>query len=547
MNTAELFVKSLESEGVKYIFAVPGEENLTFLEALRKSKIKIIVTRHEQTAGFMAATVGRLTGSPGVCLTTLGPGATNAITAVAYAQLGGMPTLFITGQKGIHTSKQGHFQIINTVEILSPITKYTKQIVGGDSVPSLVRNAFRIAREERPGAVHLELPEDVALMPVEATPLTPVSVRRPVAEEKALQQAVKMIQEAKHPLLVIGAGSNRKRTSLMLTKFIEKTGIYFVTTQMGKGVVDERHPQYLGTTALSDNDYIHCGLNRADLIINVGHDIIEKPPFLMTEGDKRKVLHINFFAAVVDKIYTPQWEVIGDIANTIYELTKRIEPQKKWDFSYFKTLTSYLEKHISSLVGKNKKTLKPQDVVNIIRTALPEDGIVTLDNGMYKIWFARNYPTYAENTLLLDNALATMGAGMPSALAVKLLNPTKKVVAVVGDGGFMMTSQDLETAKRLNLDLVIVLLRDDAYGMIKWKQQSMHLPSFALDFTNPDFKLLADAYGINGYRIKDASDFKKTLSRTLNAKGIHLLDVPIDYKDNYKVLVEDLQKKTCVL
>lgn len=547
MNTAELLVKSLENEGVKYIFAVPGEENLTFLEALRKSTIKIIVTRHEQTAGFMAATVGRLTGSPGICLTTLGPGATNAITAVAYAQLGGMPTLFITGQKGIHTSKQGHFQIINTVEVLSPITKYTKQIVGGDSVPSLVRNAFRMAREERPGAVHLELPEDVALMPVNAVPLAPVTVRRPVAEEKALSHAVQMIQEAKRPLLVIGAGSNRKRTSLMLTKFIEKTGIYFVTTQMGKGVVDERHPQYLGTTALSDNDYIHCGLNRADLIINVGHDIIEKPPFLMTAGDKRKVLHINFFAAVVDKIYTPQWEVVGDIANTIYELTQRIRPQKHWDFNYFKTLTSYLKKHIASLIGKSKGTLKPQDVVDIVRASLPEDGIVTLDNGMYKIWFARNYPTYAENTLLLDNALATMGAGMPSALAVKLLNPTKKVVAVVGDGGFMMTSQDIETAKRMKLDLVIVLLRDNAYGMIKWKQQSMHLPAFALDFMNPDFKLLSDAYGIKGYKIQDAANFRKTLGKTLNAKGIHLLDVPIDYADNYKVLVEDLQKKTCVL
>lgn len=267
----------------------------------------------------------------------------------------------------------------------------------------------------------------------------------------------------------------------------------------------------------------------------------------MTKGDTRKVLHINFFAAVVDKIYTPQWEVVGDIANTIYELTKRIKPQKQWDFSYFKTLTSYLKKHITSLVGKNTGILKPQDVVDIVRASLPDDGTVTLDNGMYKIWFARNYPTYAENTLLLDNALATMGAGMPSALAVKLLNPTKKVIAVVGDGGFMMTSQDLETAKRMKLDLVIVLLRDNAYGMIKWKQQSMQLPSFALDFTNPDFNLLADAYGIQGYTIQDAADFKKTLRQTLNAKGIHLLDVPIDYADNYKVLVEDLQKKTCVL
>ena len=517
------------------------------LEAIRKSTIKLIVTRHEQTAGFMAATVGRLTGSPGVCLTTLGPGATNALTAVAYAQLGGMPALFITGQKGIHTSKQGQFQIINTVEIFSPLTKYSKQIISGDLVPSLVRNAFKTAKDERPGAVHLELPEDVALQPVTAKPITLTQVRRPVAEEKALHKAVEMIHAAKHPLLLIGAGANRKRTSVMLTKFIEQTGIYFATTQMGKGVVDERHPQYLGTAALSDNDYIHCGLNKADLIINVGHDIIEKPPFLMGEGDSRKVIHINFFPAVVDKIYTPHLEVVGDIAYTIEELVKRVTNQSQWDFSYFATLTQYLHKHITSLLDAKHTPLKPQDVVDSVRRSIPNDGIVTLDNGMYKIWFARNYPTYAENTLLLDNALATMGAGMPSALAVKLLYPQKKVVTVVGDGGFMMTAQDLETAKRLGLDLVVVLLRDDAYGMIKWKQQSMHLPAFALDFSNPDFALLTQAFGVTYSRAEGIESFQKQLGDATHTKGIHLIDVPIDYTDNYKILVEDLQKKTCVL
>ena len=301
MKATDLFIKALENEGVEYIFGVPGEENLDFLNSMKGSKIKLILTRHEQGAGFMAATYGRLTGKPGVCLATLGPGATNFTTPAAYAQLGAMPMMMITGQKPIKKSKQGRFQIVDIVELMRPITKYTKQIVNGNNIAAMVRESFRLAMEERPGAVHLELPEDIAAEECGDRIFDVVGFRRPDASEMALQEAAKMIEQARMPLLLIGAGANRKRTSKALTTFIEKTGIHFFNTQMGKGVVDERHDKFLGTAALSSDDFLHCAIGRADLIINVGHDVIEKPPFFMEKGGT-KVIHINFSPAAVDEV-----------------------------------------------------------------------------------------------------------------------------------------------------------------------------------------------------------------------------------------------------
>ncbi len=547
MNSSELFVKCLESEGVKYIFGVPGEENLQLLQAIKNSSIEFIVTRHEQAAGFIAATIGRLTGIPGVCLSTLGPGATNLVTSAAYAQLGGMPALFITGQKPIKKSKQGNFQIINTVEMFKPITKSTKQIINGEMIPMMVREAFRLAKVERPGAVHLELPEDVAEEKVIGVPLVNNHTRRPVAEAKAIKKAVELIEKSKSPLVLIGAGANRKRTSQVLTEFIEKTGIPFFTTQMGKGVVTEKHLQYLGTAALSENDYIHCAINKADLIINVGHDTLEKPPFIMERSDKRSVIHINFFPAIVDQIYFPQHEVVGDIANTISQMGNFISKQKQWDFSYFYKMQKYLNSHFQLNTKKDRFPYTPQQIVKVIRQNMSEDDIVTLDNGMYKIWFARNYHTLKQNTLLLDNALASMGAGLPSAMAAKIVFPEKKVMAICGDGGFLMNSQELETANRLKLNLIIILLRDNSFGMIKWKQKTMGLDDFALNFGNPDFVTLAKSYGAHGYRVEKNGDLEKYLKEIADKKGVHLIEVPIDYSDDYRILVKELQKKTCLL
>lgn len=546
MHAAELFVRSLENEGVTHVFGVPGEENLDFLKALGSSKIRFVPTRHEQAAGFMAATLGRLTGKTGVCLSTLGPGAMNFTTAAAYAQLGGMPMLMITGQKPIRKSKQGRFQIVDTVEIMRPLTKYARQIVSASAVAATVREAFRVAEEERPGAVHVELPEDVAAEDTDATPLAVSKVRRPVAEEKAVIAAAEMIQAAKSPLLLVGAGANRKLTSEMLRALVDKTGIPFFNTQLGKGVIDERHPLFMGTAALSGDDYLHCAVDKADLIINVGHDVVEKPPFIMRPGGA-KVVHVNFTSAKVDEIYFPEHEVVGDIANAVWQLKERIQPQASWDFSYFMKIKAQLDAHVTDHATDARFPLAPQRIVADVRSAIPDDGVVCLDNGMYKLWFARNFRAYAPNTLLLDNALATMGAGLPSAMAAKLAFPDRKVVAVCGDGGFMMNSQEIETAVRLKLDLVVIILNDSGYGMIKWKQESMGFPNFGLDFGNPDFVKYAEAYGAKGWRVASADGLKETLSRCLGEKGVHLVDVPVDYSENVRVFTKELKEKTCLL
>jgi acetolactate synthase-1/2/3 large subunit len=546
MKASDLFVKALENEEVEYIFGIPGEENLDLLDSLRNSKIRLILTRHEQAAGFMAATYGRLTGRPGICLATLGPGATNLVTSAAYAQLGGMPMIMLTGQKPIKKSKQGRFQILDVVDMMRPLTKFTRQIVNGNNIPALVREGFRLAVEERPGAVHLELPEDIATEEAEEVLFEVNHIRRPNPEAKAIDLAVQMIQEAHRPLLLIGAGANRKRTSLALTLFIEQTGIYFFNTQMGKGVIDERHEQYLGTAALSDNDYLHCAIQRADLIVNIGHDVIEKPPFFMEQGGK-KVIHINFSTAAVDEVYFPQLNVVGDIAYTISQMAQKVEPQEHWDFEYYLRIKNEVDNHIVQSSAEARFPIIPQYLVAMVREGVPDDGIVSLDNGVYKIWFARNYPAYFPNTLLLDNALATMGAGLPSAMAAKMVHPERKVVAVCGDGGFMMNSQELETAVRLGLDLVVVLLNDSAYGMIKWKQAAQKFEEWGLDYGNPDFVKYAESYGAKGHRVHSCVNFSELLQQCLNSKGVHLIDVPVDYSENHKVLNEELYAKTCIL
>ena len=546
MKASDLFVKALENEGVEYIFGVPGEENLDLLESIYHSNIQFIITRHEQVAGFMAATYGRLTGKIGVCLATLGPGATNLVTAAAFAQLGGMPMMMITGQKPIKRSKQGQFQILNVVSMMRPLTKFTKQIVNSYTIPSTIREAFRLAQEERPGAVHIELPEDIAKEDTDAPIFHVSQARRPNADNRVLLQAAVMIQEATRPLLLIGAGANRKRTSKALKSFIDKTGIPFFNTQMGKGVVDERDPLYMGTAALSEGDYLHCAIGRADLIINVGHDIVEKPPFFMHHG-RAKVIHINFFSALIDDVYFPQLEVVGDIAHSVYRLTEELDKQEDWDFDYYHRIKTQVEEHIRLNIEDKRLPMIPQRIVHEVRQAMPEDGILALDNGIYKIWFARNYKAYMPNTLLLDNALASMGAGLPSAIAAQLIFPQRKVVAVCGDGGFMMNSQDLETAVRLNLNLVVLILRDDGYGMIKWKQGAMGFANFGLDFGNPDFVKYAESYGAKGYRVTKADEFLPLLRQCLKNKGVQLIDVPIDYSENEKVLHKELQAKTCLL
>lgn len=548
MNASDLFVKALENEGVEVIYGVPGEENLDFLEALRKSSIKLILTRHEQGAAFMASTYGRLTGKTGVCIATLGPGATNFVTAAAYAQLGAFPMMMITGQKPIKHSKQGQFQIVDIIDMMKPITKYTKQVVNVNMIPSIVREAFRQAEEERPGAVHLELPEDVAAEAVDddTTPIFSKSrVHIPIADNIIIEEAAEMIHQAEFPLLLVGAGANRKRVRNALSDFVQETGIYFFNTQMGKGVIDERLPEFIGTAALSDNDYIHCAIERSDLIINVGHDVIEKPPFFMEHGGK-KVIHVNFNSAIVDNVYFPQLEIVGDIASSIDRLTDSLGKLAQ-DFSYFKRVKEEFQDRLSKRAQYDSFPIKPQRFVADVRKVMDENGIIALDNGVYKVWFARNYPCYEPNTILLDNALATMGAGLPSAMECARLYPDRRVMAICGDGGFMMNSQELETAARLNLNMVVLILNDSSYGMIRWKQYGMGYEDFGLEFNNPDFVMYAQSYGIQGHRVSSTEGFVPLLNQCFEEGGVHLIDLPVDYSENTKVLIDELKEKVCVL
>ena len=543
MKASDLFVRALENEGVEYIFGIPGEENLDLLDSLSRSQIRLILTRHEQAAGFMAATYGRLTGQAGVCLSTLGPGATNLVTAAAYAQLGGMPMLMITGQKPIKTSKQGQFQLIDIVDTMRPLTKYTHQIVSGSNIPSRVREAFRLAEEERPGATHLELPEDIAREETSGNPLPASFARRPSAEEKSIREAVGRIEGAKHPLLVIGAAANRRLTSRMLRQFVEQTEIPFVTTQMGKGVIDEDDPRFLGNAALTEGDFVHRAVQHADLIINVGHDVIEKPPFIMREGGVQ-VIHVNFFSAQVDPVYFPQVEVIGDIAHSVWQFNERLRKQACWDFSYFAKVREASAAHQREGADDPRFPIYPQRLVAEVRRVMPDDGIIALDNGVYKIWFARNYPAAAPNTVLLDNALAAMGAGLPSAMAARLVFPDRKVMAICGDGGFMMNSQELETAVRLGLQLVVLILRDNAYGMIKWKQDHMGFESFGLDYGNPDFVKYAESYGAHGHRATSADQLAPLLEKCHVEPGVHVIDLPVDYSENNRILNHEIQERS---
>ncbi len=536
-KASDIFVRCLENEGVEHVFAVPGEENLDLLESLRQSKIRLILTRHEQGAAFMAATYGRMTGHAGVCMATLGPGATNLVTAAAYAHLGAMPLVMVTGQKPIRTSKQGRFQIIDVVQMMQPITKSARQIVDADMVAPLVRDAFRLAEEERPGAVHLELPEDIAAETTEDWHLyDPSPVLRPQAAEEAVERAAEMIREAHCPLLLVGAAANRHWVFEPLTRFVTALQLPFLNTQMGKGVISCEVDGFLGTAALSDKDLIHEAFELSDLVINVGHDVIEKPPFLMRRDSAFKVIHLNFQSADVDPVYFPHHQVVGDIGNAIERLGAKLSMAPlRSDHSALLRLRERIGDAIHADDDAAGCPVKPQRVVAEVRKGMAQDGVIALDNGVYKIWFARNYPTYRPNTVLLDNALATMGAGLPQAMGVALMYPKLQVAAVCGDGGFMMNSQELETAIRLELNLCVLVLRDDSYGMIRWKQADAGFPDWGLEFGNPDFLRYAESYGAHGHRVEAPEDISRLLRHAAECGGVHLIEVPVDYSENDKI------------
>jgi acetolactate synthase-1/2/3 large subunit len=453
-----------------------------------------------------------------------------------------MPMIMITGQKGILSRKQARFQIVDMVSTMTPLTKMARQIVSASNIPTIVREAFRIAQQERPGPVLLELPEDIAGEIATGGSLVPPHPIDPaVAPSEALDRAAELILKAERPLIMLGAAASRPRLADALSEFVRRLQIPFFNTQMGKGAVSGGSGLYMGTAALSERDYVHRAIDRADLIISIGHDTVEKPPFFM--GPKGpSVLHVGYLPATVEEVFFPNAELVGDVGPSLMLLADRLEG-KLPNAGALLGLREEILSHLADRAEESRYPLTPQRVVRDVRQVMPEDGIVCLDNGMYKIWFARNYRTRIANTLLLDNALATMGAGLPSAMMAALLYPQRRVLAVCGDGGFMMNSQELETAARLKLNLVVLILQDNAYGMIRWKQAVDGYADFGLTFNNPNFVTYANAYGIKGSRVEGANDLAPVLEAAFAGGGVHLVSVPVDYSENVRVLVNELREQ----
>lgn len=538
-NAGDLFVKALENQGIEYIFGIPGEENLYLLEALRKSEIKFITTHHEQGAGFMASAYGRLTGKVGVALSTLGPGATNLLTPIAYSFLGGFPSLFITGQKPIYQGKQGKFQIVDILGIMEKVTKSSKGILNIKEINNIINESIFLSLDGRKGPTHIEFAEDISAQKFES--LNPNKVFKNDNLEFKNEDVLNFknfLESAKHPLFILGREMNQGILSIKMTDFINKNKLPFITTQMGKGSVSEDLPYFLGTTSLSRNDYIHQAISSSDTIFILGHDIMEKPPFIFDEENmlNKKVIHINSYPLVKDKVYLPNFEILVNLEEFLNKINSLELNNTNWDFSYFYQVKNKLELNVKEFDENNNFPLRPEKIVYDVRQVMSKEDIVSLDNGMYKIYFARNYKALGSNTLLLDNNLATMGAGLPVAMTAKLLFPSHRVLAVVGDGGFMMNVAELETAKRLNLDLVILILNDSGYGMIKWHQEEMNIPYYALDFNNPDFVKLAESFGCNGYKLKEGDNLIQILEDAFNKKGIHIIDCKIDYSHHKEAL-----------
>ena len=542
MKASDLFVAQLKEEGVEYVFGLPGEENLDLLESLRNSDIRLIITRHEQAAAFMAAAYGRLTGKAGVCFSTLGPGATNLVTGVAQAQLTGAPLISISGQKALIDNWQARFQLVDVVRMMEPLCKKAVTISDPGMIPTVLRNAFKHAEAERPGAVHIELPEDVAGEDTDAIVQKRSETSIPFPDPKAIETAAGMIREAKNPLIIVSSGANRKAVTEELEDFANRTGIYVVHTQMGKGVVPDDCPYSLFATGIHARDYVNCGIDGADLIITVGYDIVEYPPYLWNGKLDKKIVNIDFVESVPDRYFNPAVEVIGDISSSVRQLAAKV-PEKR-EFPVFENTRTFIEEKINSPVKKSYPPI-PQEVVKSVREVLGREDIISLDNGIYKLWFSRLYRAYAPNTVLLDNALATMGAGFSAGLVAKLLHPERRILAVCGDGGFMMNCQELETAVRYGISLVVLILNDNAFGFIKWKQKKMRFEDFALDYGNPDFALLAESFGATGIKVKENDDLKEVLEKAFSLNKLVVIECPIDYSVNYETFSIELGNLVC--
>jgi acetolactate synthase-1/2/3 large subunit len=542
MTTAQLLVQCLENEGVEYVFGLPGEENLHVLQALKQSSIQFITTRHEQGAAFMADVYGRLTGKAGVCLSTLGPGATNLMTGVADANLDRAPLVAITGQVGTDRMHIESHQYLDLVAMFSPVTKWNTQIVRPGITPEVVRRAFKIAQIEKPGAVHIDLPENIAAMPVDGKPLRPDAREKVYASFSSIERAAAAIEKAENPLILVGNGAIRAHASDALTRFATQLNIPVANTFMGKGVIPYQHPLALWSVGLQQRDHINCGFDHTDLVICVGYDLVEYSPKRWNPTGETPIIHIDMKPAEVDSSYTPLAEVVGDICDSLDEIARRValpsaaawNDRSQKPAPYALELKAEIQADYEEFAKDDGFPVKPQKLIYDLRQVMGPEDIVISDVGAHKMWIARHYHCDRPNTCIISNGFAAMGIAIPGAIAAKLVAPQRKVVAVTGDGGFMMNCQELETALRVGTPFVTVIFNDGGYGLIEWKQFNQFGESAFVHFGNPDFVKLAESMGLKGYRVESSLDFVPTLKDALEQTVPAVIDCPIDYRENLR-------------
>ena len=534
MNTADLLIRCLEEEGVRYIFGIPGEETLDLMNAIQKSsQIKFITTRHEQGAAFMADVYGRLTGKAGVCLATLGPGATNLVTGVADANRDGAPVVAITGQVSTDKMHITSHQYLDLTKMFEPITKRTKQILSPDTVSEIVRIAFKYAESAKPGATHIDLPKNIAKMPAEGDPLKKFTPRAGFATVESIEKASIMISRAKNPLVLVGADAVHANSSRALLDFAEELHIPVVNTMMAKGMIPFDNKYSMWTIGIPQRDYVDKLFDRADVVVAIGYDIVEFSPNRWNKDNKKDIVHISLEVAHVNKYYQPKVEVIGDMRDSIYQIIRRTVRES--EPIYALELKKKMEEEHYGYADDYSFPMKPQKILNDICRVMGKTDILISDVGAHKMWIARHYNCHNANTCVISNGFASMGIAIPGAIAAKLVRPDKKVIAVTGDGGFMMNSQELETAHRIGTPFVTLIMNDESYGLIKWKQMEQFNKTAFVDFTNPDFKLLAEAMHCKGYRIERAEDLVPVLEEAFRQDVPAIIDCRVDYNENIKL------------
>jgi acetolactate synthase-1/2/3 large subunit len=544
MKASDLFVKCLENEGVEYIFGIPGEENVDMIDSMIDSKIEFVVVLHEQAAAFMADIYGRLTGKAGVCLGTLGPGATNLLTGVADAFLDRSPLVVITGQAELERIHKESHQFVDIIGVYDKVTKWNQQIRVPHTIPEIVRKAFKTSVLEKPGAVHIELPEDVAMMETEGRPLPVPPLPRTVASDEEIFRAGQAIKQAKKPIILAGNGVIRNQAWDALRQFAETANIPVVNTFMSKGVLPSNHPLTLYTVGMQAKDYVLCGFDLADLIITVGYDFVEYLPKYWNDEAMNKIVHIDSQPAETDAYYPLEAELVGDIALTLQKLIRQVNKKDLWPEAF--QLKKQIDEELHASDAKSGSPIIPQRIIADLKKAEKGEAIIISDVGAHKLWAARMYQPDKANHVIISNGFASMGIAVPGAIAAKLAHPEKPVIAVTGDGGFLMNGVELATAKRLGLALVILIFNDSKYGLIEWKQMSKFNRTHAIEFMNPDFIQFAQSFGIQARKIKHSDELLPALQEALASNEIVLLDVDVDYSENIK-LSEKLGDYICNL